>query len=246
MSTMGVVYTLFITILILLLGVRSALRLIHLYRLRAKLYRSEQINHAKNWRIHALRNYAIRISITLSVVTAIFVSLGKFGDMILDEGYIPLDEYAGIPPFITMSGIYPEADFEREEFIIPNEIKKWSTLITPVNYDWQEYGSFITADGTKISGSLRVYYHEAVAPWIARRIAEEYSIWGKSKNRKTYESVPLDFSFDGYAAAYKGNLHTPCLILQRENIVLWVQFYPYGENSTGFDVWAKIFLDSLS
>ena len=246
MSTMGVIYTVFITLLLLLLGVRSASRLIHLYRLRAKLSRGIMLDHTKNWRAHAARNYVIRAAITVSVITAVLVSMGKLGDIILNEGYIPLEEYKETPPFITMTDMYPGAGFEREEFIIPNEMKKWSTLITPVNYDWQEYGSFTFDNGEKLCGSLHIYYHETVAPWIAHRIAKEYSVQGQNKNRKTYEPLPINLPFDGYAAAYRGNLHTPCLILQKNNTVLWIQFYPYGENRMEFDKWAFIFLESLS
>jgi len=247
MIELGVVYSLFILTLILLSGVKSVLSLVHLIRLRKKLQMDGFMDHRKNWRQRSAVYRSSNLLLIVAVITAVIIGMGKFGDIILDEGYIPLSDYTATPPFPTMKNVMQDARYEEEDFIIPNEVREWKTLITPRNIDWQEYAVLYLPDGREINGALEVYYHEAASPWIARRIAEEYLILHRHKAGKNFSVLSADADTLGvdYAAAYSGRLHAPCVILQKENKVMWIQFYSLGEKSLHMEEWITVFAQSL-
>lgn len=245
MISLGTLYTLFVLTLFLVALICSVIRLIHLIRLRKKLTVDGYLDHHKNWRIRARRHYIGNALLTVAVIAALFIGLGKFSDMVMDEGYVPLTEYEGKPPFATIADLIPEGNCTPDTFIIPSEVKEWSTGITPVNIDWQEYATVTLPDGRSTSGSLSVYYHEAASPWIARRIAEEYRIEGWQDSRKKYTVLPVEDMGLSFAAAYSGSLHTPCLILQNGCRVMWIRFWETGDPILTFADWAAVFADSI-
>jgi hypothetical protein len=141
--------------------------------------------------------------------------------------------------------LIPEGSCTPDNFIIPNEVSEWSTLITPRNINWKEYATVTLSDGTTTNGCLSVNYHEAASPWIARRIAEEYRIEGWRNSRKNYKEIPVENMGISYATAYSGSLHTPCLILQNDCKVMWIQFWETGDPILSFSDWAAVFADSI-
>ncbi len=245
MTALGTLYTLFLMILLLIFGCKSVIHLLHLIRLKKKLTADGFIDHHKDWRTRAGRYLTINILLVISLAAAAIIGLCKFSDSVMDKGYIPLEQYDNKPPFATMADLIPDGTYTLENFIIPNEVKEWTTLITPVNIDWTEYAVLTHQDGTEIRGGISVYYHETAAPWIARRLAEEYMIFDKKRSDERFEPISIsDFGLS-YTAAYYEYTHFPCVVLQNGCKVMRVQFHQFGEKTLSVNEWAAVFAQSL-
>ena len=79
----------------------------------------------------------------------------------MQEDYIPLAEYTGEVPFRTMEDFFAfgEVDLSDWHTRNMNEVREWTDILSPVNFEWNEHGSVDSADGLHLYGRLEVMYH---------------------------------------------------------------------------------------
>lgn len=238
------------TLLLWNLG-RGLRELWYLHRLKALLQTGGHIDHGKAWRQKAAA-YHLRTALRRALTLLWFVLLLlRLSTGVSEEGKIPLAEYTGNPPFLTMEDLAADGGYALAEMGFSNTVEIWSDFLAPVNYDWNEIADLTLPDGRHISGGLYLSYHEARTPALARAIAQEYirkdrhdgtSLFHESK----YEPLPLSPLDVDFAAAYTNDLHFPTLVLQNGNKVMRAYWYQTSEDKLSTDEWAALLAASLA
>lgn len=231
---------------------RNMVQLLHLSKLKHQLQSAGSIDHAKDWKskaaAHHLKN-ALRRGL---IVLWLLLLLLRWNDDALDKNKRPLADCAVDPPFATLADLAGEGgSYELQSYGFSNTVEVWSDLLAPVNCDWNETADVTLPDGRRISGGLRVYYHETRSPALARAIAEEYvrkdrydhvfSLLRESR----YEPLALGSVEADFAAAYTGSLHFPTLVLQTGNKLLRAEWYQVSEDKLTVDEWAALLAGSI-
>jgi len=206
--------------------------------LKKRLEAGESLDHGKDWRSRKGRYFAGRAA-GWTVVILLVVALTRTL-MVSGEKGIPLTDYVGHPPFVTLYELHGEGEgiYWRSDL---STVREWSDLISPVNLDWSEYATVTYTDGTELGGALCVDYHETVSPWVARLLAQEYQRWDRWGNRWNWEHYeelecpPMDVD---WAVAYRSIY--PTVVFQKGNVV--VRAYGYG---LPLEDWAPKLADSI-
>lgn len=230
---------------------RGLRELWHLHRLKALLQNGGHIDHKKNWKGKAAAYHlrtALRRALTLLWFALLLLRLTAG---LSEEGKLPLAEYTGDPPFLTMEDLAAPGGYTRTEVGFSNTVESWSDWLAPVNYDWGEIAEVTLPDGRHISGGLYLYYHEARTPALARAIAREYVRKDRHDSaslfrESTFEPLPLAPLEVDFAEAYTAELHFPTLVLQKGNKVLRAYWYQVSEDKLTVDQWAALLAASLT
>ena len=138
------------------------------------------------------------------------------------EEWVPLTGYTEEIPLATMEDLLPEAQL-REDTAWPNHILRTTNFFADT---WQRNQQLhITLpDGTETSGTLRVTRRETNSPSSARRQARAAFSKGERRGQN-----PTSLSIDGTDLAfYFPDRAYDCVVLQRDNTVLTVEFHIYS------------------
>lgn len=232
--------------LLLWLFMDSLAKFFSLCRLRKKLQNGEVLEHSKDWKNHMMHHRAKKV-VQIGLIAAwVFILFHNWSYSASDKDRISLEDYSETPPFATI------ADFISDDSSCTlmwsdlgfNTMREWSDWLAPANYDWNENAALKRSDGTTLEGGLNVDYHEAVNPWIARRLASEYFQQDKcSQNFKLIDCPELNAD---YAVAYINNLHFPTVIIQSGNKVIHASFYQIpSSNTITMEEWTAPLADSI-
>lgn len=214
--TMGVVYTVGFTALMLTSIWDYVVRAVRIWSLYWKLKKHQELDHNKPWRKGAFWYRLGTVAEWALLVLWLVMALSQCtAAWTLQK---PLEEFEGDPPFVTVQDLCPEGQYHQGSIWDgQNEFGMTGTLAAPVVIDWYEYASVQTPEGEKYGGFLIVDYYETAAPWIARALAEEFLRVGL-KERYSEPAETPDVDLD-YAAAYK-SLTGKVFILCQGNTVI--------------------------
>ncbi len=229
---------------VVLLEVYSHIKkLRHLRRLRKKLASGEELDHHKSWEKGAAIHRTVRVLLAVCWVAWAGVLLRIWGDELIDDGKIPLEEYTGTIPCATMADMGSDFQLDTTGYG-GSEIKVWSSLLTPAAVDLRQYGSVTLADGRKISGVIYIDYYETVSPWLAKELAKEHQRYDKRQRKKYYQELTLpDLGVD-YQAAYMEI--EPAVVLVEGNKMISVGFLQWGKSEgMSTEEWAAFFAESI-
>ena len=252
MVHVGTLPMLLVMIACLWMSIHSIVGAVKLLKLRKKILNDEETGSGSQWKKAAPKYHANNIIRRSLYLAAILLFLKLMGDQIIYEEYIPLSEDTKDMPFATMEDFLPGGERKLMNMKVGNlnTVREWSDLLSPVNFEWDEAGEVVHPDGSVLSGGLEVIYHEAKAPWIAKRLAREYLI----KGRQNKEFEVLELSVDGNvlgeldeAMAFTTSLHFPCVILREGSKILYARYYTNGSDTVDLELeeWAGLLAECL-
>jgi len=222
---------------------------VKLMRLRKKVAEGKPLGSGNGWRKGIWKHCAVNVLRLCAVVYAVVFLLVVWSDKVMEEDYVPLAEYTGEVPFRTVEDIFGFGEMERVSTLWnaeeTNTVRKWSDILSPVNYEWTERGDVDAPDGSQLYGSLDVMYHEARGVWIAKQLVDEYVREGKRKD--DYQPMELELSGMDEVVAFSSIAQFNHLILRKGEKVLYVTLYLSGEDSLkpGLSEWTKKMAESL-
>lgn len=206
-----------------------------LHRLRQRLRIGGPLARRRDWRKRAAP-YHLKEAAQLALAVLWLVSLTG----LWQADRVPLTEYAGDPPFATLADLAgPGASGYRSTMTGQkfNTFRVWSDWLAPCNVEWNEQAAVQRADGTTLNGGLWIEYHEAAAPWLARRLAAEYAD-GDARRKDAGGPLALPALPVEYAAAYTDLVGFPVVTLQNGGTVLHVTFGFHDRSE--LDDWVRL------
>lgn len=222
---------------------------VKLIRLRKKVSEGEPFGSGKGWRKGIWKQCAVNVLRLCAVVYAVVFLVSVWNDKMMREEYISLTEYTEEVPFRTAEDIFGLGEVELVSTVWNSEetntVRKWSDILSPVNYEWVERGDVDAPDGSQLYGSLDVTYHEAKGGWIARRLVDEYA--RKAKKTGIYEPMDLELPGMDEVVAFSSVVQSNHIILRKGKKVLCVTFYSSGNDAVkpGLSEWAKKMSESI-
>lgn len=245
MVTAGSVYFLFTAAIVLWSFCGSFAEVVAMERLKKRLREGRP---APPVRRRPAVYFAKKAVLLVLCIVWVFVSLHRWGVSIADEDKIPIEEYGQHPPFATLTDFAGEGAHDYQPLAMGlsfNFISVWSDPLAPENITWAEHGSVKRADGSVLDGGLYVYYHKAVSPWVAGRLARAYLRHAKAQ--KGYEAAALPELGADFAAAWYSNLHWANIVIQKGDTVCQVMLYETGSGRhMTLEEWAGAFAQSLT
>lgn len=160
----------------------------HTYRHRKALLRGTSDPQMPDWRSGAKHHRFLQI--TSMVLTACF-TVYLFAICIARRTEVPLTEFSGTVPFVTLEELDPE---NRLDHIDNGTCSAWSDPLYPVIYDYLDGGAVNQGDELITGGLLEVQYCEAAAPWLALGAAKDFTrfySWQVKIYRSNVEVRPL-------------------------------------------------------
>lgn len=215
--------------------------LVYIRRLRKvqrKLLAGQPLDRKKNWRSHAWRS---RILGLVPTVLGIAVILASFGSSLRSmANAVKLADYDQDPPFVTLQDLSPEGAYD---LLWPENstVEKWSDWLFPVNYSWYENAAVEMPDGSKLSGSLDVSWHEARTPELAQALAKELIRYAQSG--KYFEDVKILSEGPVSVRAYNGYYGLNTVLLVYQNTVVEAQVL-FQDTSTR-ELWIELMTERL-
>ncbi len=219
----------------------------HLHRLKKKLQAGEPLNHGKDWKKGRYRYYG-RILMVILQVFLIVLLIGRAWNLQVEHsGRMQRSEYSGAILFATMAD-FAEGSYEQTWHDLQFDyVEPWSNAFLKRGIHWVEHAQIRRTDGTALDGGLYVDYCETRWEWFAKALSAAYVRLDRNKALGNY--LPLecpDFGLDE-VTAYRNDLHFPCVVLRRGNVVIHAFFYQTGENAEiPLDQWAGKLADSIS
>lgn len=217
--------------------------LIHLGKLRHSLLSGNSASPQADWRRKRLRHFA---ALALSWLLSILLCIGFLTALYKQENAVPLKEYTGEVPFVTMVELIPGGSFEPASYSWSNEVTVWEDILIRETMEYRESGTVTAPDGTVWTGSLAVKYHETAFPFLAEQLMREYLRYA---DRGKY--------YDGYCAPdfdtgpvtvrlYQGHYGLNTLVMQYGNKVLEVNVLIHDrEDRSAADLWIRAMVSRL-
>ncbi len=213
------------------------IRVIHLGRLQKRLVNEGIIDHHKDWQKKAVRYHMSKWSFIVLLVVYMGLLLNMIGENITEEHEIPIEEYTGDPPFVTLADLAPEDEYEYKIFMsgLADTVREWDDWLSPVNFEWEENARITCGSGVVLEGSLYVDYHETVSQWLANILAKEYH--RIDKRSKYYELLELPELDVDYAALYYGEFREITLVMQKGRKVIHAEIMQTSEYKVPLEEW---------
>ena len=236
--------TAFLALWLIAAPVREA---VHLGRLKKRLAAGVPLRHDGDWRRGQTGYYARLLVNLLLFLTWLLVLLHLWAGKVEGSGKEALTDYKGILPFADMR------DFAAGDFrltgsdMLNSSVTDKSNAFVRRYVDLEEHARILRPDGTSLNGGLYVTYFEARWEWLAKALAGEFLRVDRRKTgRRRWEPISCpDFGLDG-AAAYRNDLHFPCVVLHQGRAVLRAMFYQTGPGEDmPLEQWAGILADSI-
>lgn len=162
----------------------------------------------------------------------------------LNFGTSPLAGHDQSLPFPTCADLVAANPNISYSWISNADLKFWSDPLAPVNYQCTDGGSVIYSGGTEAAGLLEISYHEVISPWLAEKVAKDYTSYYSSAYER--EAVPLTALGLDYTAAYYNDYGMDAVVLQHGHVVVYASFIesdPSGDFST--ERWAQLMAERL-
>lgn len=233
--TFGMIYTLGLGALLIGVLVVDIIRMRHIRRLHRKLKNNTPLEHDRPWKKgSSLRRF---VKIAVIVFYALIFSLAfRTCAAVWSNHDIPISEYPGDPPFVTIQDLCPEGEYQEKGIMdLYNKYTTASTFVSPVIIDWMESAEVRTPDGQTLSGYLIVHYYETAAPWIAKGLVADYH--REVRNSRYYEPVEAPPMKADEVIAYQD--HGTQLLIRHKNVFLQVQIGPNLEEADLLKLWAE-------
>lgn len=233
-------YALLLLVLVVWLFADAAAEFFHLRKLYQRLRRGEPLTHRADWQKRAVRHYAKDAVQLVLALVFLAVTLHTWSARTLGEDRIPLAEYPGDPPFVTMAGLAGPGAYGYQSTMTGqsfNTVRVWHDWLAPYNADWHEQASVCRADGSTLNGGLLIDCHEAASPWLARQLAREYT----ESDARAEDAAPLPLPAlpVEYAAGSTDRFGFPTVTLQNGRQVLHVTFV--FSDLSELDEWLPLF-----
>lgn len=240
---LGTPVTVCLAALLLTTLIRPLFLLLHLNKLRRGLQAGTSRPSQINWRSRQLPHYA---GIAMSGLLHILFCVGLLSALYKQENALPLEDYTGAIPFVTMEELIPGGSFEPASYSWSNEVTAWEDILIRETMEYRESGTITAPDGTIWTGNLAVKYHETAFPFLAQQLMREYLRYA---DRGKY--------YDGYYAPdfdtgpvtvrlYQGHYGLNTLVMQYENKVLEVNVLIHDlDDRSAVDLWIRAMVSRL-
>lgn len=213
-------------------------------RYQHQLRQGATISGRKDWK-HASLFHKVNTLLPYLLLAAVIIS--SFGGLLNTSAPVPLSEYTGRIPYVTISDLLPEGTYSPNENAYTkddNTVRVWSTAVSGFNCEWDEYAAVTAADGQSVDGFLTVQYHETCGEWFAQGLLNDYYNYTLHKDGLTDLEAP-EHSVDELRV-YESALFTHILIRQ-DNILIHAQIFAL-ENQDGENMayqWLERMLDQF-
>lgn len=217
-------------------------RWIHLGRLRRQLQENIPLDHNKPWKDRAIFHLFGKFCNLLVIFILFGVIFSSCSNSMNADG-IPLEEYPGNPPFVTLDDLYPGSSFNRKRFL--NGYNTYSddpTFFSPSLITWQEYGTITTADHGFLTGPLIVHYYELRSQVLAEGLLRD--IYRSAEDGRHFlpletPQLPVD-----HILLYR-NIY-PTVLIRQGNIVVEASLGIETEDLSHMLQWATRMAQMLS
>lgn len=229
-----------LTLLWLITGFCSrVLGVVRVGRLRSKLLSAAGLEQAKNYKTETPGYYTRKLLMALLVLLWCLFFCLAVGRHLTDADKIPLSDYDAPLPFATAQAFVP-GDYAETSMFESNSVRVWSDPLASCNYDYHEQATVSMDDGRQWEVNYYVEYHQALSPWLARQIAEEYTRYQRSESQTVLDLPELDVD---YALAFTD--HGTRVVLQKGCAVIHVHFSQYREYQLPLAEWVAILAESI-
>ena len=217
--------------------------LLRLKEMRRRLKEGDCVHRKKNWHKGRLGYYAVRVG---SLVLGLLFIVGFVRAQIRSSEKIPLEEFSGEVPFVTMADLAEGGSFTRSDSPWSNEVVTWTDPLIAASWDYCESGTFVTADGRTLSGYIDITYHEAASPGLARQLAKEFLRYADMGKYYEGTSTP-DYDTGAVTVyTYQGRYGLNTLLMQCGSVVLEANIFLQDEHDqSAADLWIQEILQRL-
>ena len=210
----GSVYILALFFGILTLLASQSIGLIRIRKFQKTLCGGHPMAHRRDWR-NGANAAGVGSLVSWLLALVLLCCWAEHGMRSLGLGEMPLAEYPGQPPFVTLETLSQEPVLNR---ISNGTCRKWWDPLFPVCVSWLDGGQVTYPDGTWTAGLLEVQYCEALTPWLAEAVAKGY--------RKAHGAAGVvhlaDLELD-YAASFTDRHGLPRAVLVDGNTVVCIR-----------------------
>lgn len=219
----------------------TAVQVVRLIQQARKLKKHVPLDHKKPWKRESL---FYRFGYICYIVLYLMMFL-TWGDKLAEavSASASLAEYEGDPPFVTMEDLIPGSEVTWKSQYHYNEYTEYSSVCSPVNLEWWEYGEIETPGGDTYSGAMCVFYHETAAEWIAKGMVEQYIREFKEHGHTILDEYSTENA--EYVLQYISSGRVTVLIRQGNTVInAWCDIE--NENEEGlFDTWLALTFEKL-
>jgi len=226
-------------LLFFLIDVRS---LRHIIKLQKRLKENEPLNHRKPWKSAVLPHRIGQFSAILVIILLFGLIFGSCTQEFTRENP-PLAVYPGDPPIVTISDLDPEGSYESKPFLDSyDEYTEHSNILATV-LEWNEYGELQTADGSEISGFIRITYYETAFPWLAEGLFRDY-LRNAERDKNHVTCALPDLNVDQAAGFIRV---VPTVLIQHGNIFVEASMSLDDANGeSALTLWAQRMAEKLT
>lgn len=229
-----------LTILWLVISICSqVLDMVRIGKLRRKLLSEGGLEHKKDYHAGTARYYVCKALKLLVFLLWVILFAQLVGRYVTESDKVILSDYDGAIPFATAQD-YVEGEYIESPIFVPNTVRVWSDVLSPVNYDYHEQASIIRNDEVYWEVNYYVDYHEAAFPWLARLLAEDYARYNRDDE---YTMLPLPELDVDFACAFAD--HGVRVVLQKDCVVIHAYFSQYSEYALTPEEWVTILAESI-
>jgi len=242
---LGLLQTIFFYSYMLLMLLRPAVSVWKLQKLRKKIMSGESIHGRADWRSAARRHRLLRH--VPDILFTLFIGAALLNGLVEDSQEVPLAEFTGDPPFVTIADLNPGGTYETKGLDYANQMRNWNHWPFVDNWEWYEFASVQMPDGTTLSGPLDVKYFQAASPMLARQLARELIRYADTGKYFT-QALPLDTGCkEVQGFRYQGKYGLDTILLMSDNILIEAQvLLDDPDSTTAKDLWIDLTVRKLS
>lgn len=233
-------------LLLLWCSYNSIKQTIKLHQLKKKLALGEELNHQKDW-IKRAKMYRMNL---IGVLLAILVLGGVaiVRNIEDDKNIITfnLSNVVETLPFPTIKNFEELGQYTLLHQTPTSELKFKSDWLAPEMIYLKEYATIRFENGATERTSLLIKYYDTASPMIAKQLVNEI-LYDATHSPEYYQIIEIPTLDVDLATAYyvKNTPFCKILIIQKNHIMMIIDF----ENIEGSDLtiaeWSKIFADSI-
>ena len=241
-ATVGLVYGLSLVGLCGVFLLRPMVNVHYLQRSIRQLKANGALDAPKPWR----RNRHLWVSARILPVLLLVCVLGGLLSGLGTAGNrLPLEQYSGNAPFLSVQALYPEGTVtDRTDMGDYNTFLQWDTALCR-NTEWSESGN-ITVDGKSHHFILLLHVHEAGQEWLTECIFRDYYAEDSRRyNGKRFETLEAPETDLDEVLVYSSYGIRYILIRQGSTVVHGTVQIRHGEEPDRWQDWLKAMEDLL-
>lgn len=190
---------------------------LYLRRMQKQLESGVSIIARKDWRKGVWKRRMLSL---VPWVLGIALVIGIGGRWLNDFEDTPVEDYTGEKPFVSIPEMAQGGEYRLSDFMDYGGYHQWSDILAPVNFEWNEFGSFTTPEGDSYSGFIRIEYHEAASQAVAEALAKDYLKYAENTGYH-YSRLEAPESTLDFVAMYQDISRT--VIIRQGNIIVRTQ-----------------------